>query len=291
MGKCGGIRARGLLAGLALGLVPGVVSGFEFGVSPTRAQWKLQGSSIECRLSQPIPWFGEAVFRQGAGEAPQFQLTSTQRLFAGTASLRLEAPPWHAPMAPIQLASVPVQPGRVPVQLGESLADKLMEGLLEGLAPVFDKMPSNARSGHSSVRIAGVDFGKSYGDYRSCLTKLLPVSFADVSRMRIGYASGAFELDDAGRARLDQLLAHLKLREDIKAIFVDGYSDDTGRLKQSIEMSRQRAEAVTAYLVEKGVAAEMITTRYHGARYPVARGRNEAARAQNRRVTVRVERG
>ena len=288
MGNSGFVRA--MLGAAVLALAPGAL-GYEYAASPTRAEWKLRKSQVECRLTQPIPFFGEAVFRQGAGEAPQFQLTSTQRLFAGAASLRLEAPAWHAPMQPIALASVPVQPGRVPVQLGETMADRLLEALLEGLAPVFDQIPSNSRSGHSSVRIAGINFRAAYGDYRSCLGGLLPVSFADVSRLRVGYSSGAYELDDSGRARLDQLVAHLKLREDIKAVFVDGYSDDTGRLKQSIELSRQRAEAVTAYLLEKGVAAEMITTRYHGARYPVARGRGEAARAQNRRVTVRVERG
>ena len=97
-------------------------------------------------------------------------------------------------------------------------------------------------------------------------------------------------LDDAGRARLDVLLQHLSLTKDVKAIYIDGYSDDTGRRPQNLELSKQRAQGVVDYLVDKGADPKLITMRYFGSRYPVARGRSAAARAENRRVTVRVER-
>ena len=87
------------------------------------------------------------------------------------------------------------------------------------------------------------------------------------------------------------LLQHLSLVKDVKAIYVYGYSDDTGRKPQNLELSKQRAQAVVDYLVGKGVDAKLITMRYYGSRYPVARGRSAAARAENRRVTVRIERG
>lgn len=291
-GKGGTCKALGralLLSCMLPGAAP--LGALDFGPSPTGAQWSLRSSPLECRLSQSIPYFGEAVFRQAAGEAGQFQLSSTQRLLPGQASLRIEAPAWREPITPVTLASVPVQSGRVPVQLGESLAERVLSALFEGLSPVIDQLPSNSRTGHSSIRLLAVNFRPAYGDYRACIAGLLPGSFADVSRLRIGYDGGGYELDDAGRRRLDLLVSHLELRKDVKALYVDGYSDHTGRLRENLELSRQRAQAVTDYLVSKGVPAEIITTRYHGSRYPIARGNSAAARAQNRRVTVRVERG
>ena len=281
---------RGLMVLLcAVGSVPCLA--LEFGPVASRAEWSLRSSPLECRLAQQIPYFGEAVFQQSAGGSPLFRLSSTQRLLGGNARLQLEAPAWREPMSPELIASVPVRAGSLAVELGESAADRILEALFEGLSPVIDSLPSNSRSGHSSVRLMPVNFRPAFGDYRKCVSQLLPASFADVARTRIGYDGGGYELDDAGRGRLDLLVRHLGLRKDVKAIYVDGYSDSTGRLRQNLELSKQRAQGVVDYLVAKGVPAEIITMRYHGSRYPVARGNSAGARAQNRRVTVRLERG
>jgi outer membrane protein OmpA-like peptidoglycan-associated protein len=277
----------------ALGALVFVASAqaIDFGARPDAAEWKLRRSTLECRLSQPIPFFGEAVFRKNAGESPEFVLQSNQRLLSGDASLSLQAPPWRETIEPILLASVPVQSGADPVRLSETMADRILEGLLEGLVPVFDRLPSMSRSGHTRVSLVPVNFRAAYGDYRECLGGLLPSSFAQAARTRINYPGGGYEIDDAARARLDVLLQHLSLVKDVKAIYIDGYSDDTGRRPQNLELSKQRAQAVVDYLVGKGVDAKLVTMRYYGSRYPVARGRSAAARAENRRVTVRVERG
>ncbi len=263
----------------------------DFGARPDSAEWKLRRSSLECRLSQPIPYFGEAVFRKRAGESAEFLLASNQRLLSGDARLALEAPPWLQKTQSIPLANVPVQAGSDPVRLSETVAERILEGLMEGLMPVFEQLPSMSRTGHSRVSLVPVNFRAAYGDYRDCLGGLLPTSFAQSARTRISYPGGGYEVDDAGRAKLDVLLQHLSLLKDVKAIYIDGYSDDTGRRPQNLELSKQRAQAVVDYLVDKGIDPKIITMRYYGSRYPIAKGRSAAARAENRRVTVRVERG
>lgn len=280
-----------LLVALGIVVLARETSAAEFGARPETAEWKLRRSSLECRLSQPIPFFGEAVFRKRAGESPEFVLSSTQRLFSGDARLSLEAPPWREKMQPIALGSVYVQSGESPVRLSETVAERILEGLLEGLVPVFEHLPSMSRTGHSRVSLVPVNFRTAYGDYRECLGGLLSGSFEQVSRTRINYPGGGYEITDAGRARLDLLLQHLALLKDVKKIHVDGYSDDTGRRPQNLELSKQRAQAVVDYLVGKGVDPKIIKMGYYGSRFPVARGRSAAARAENRRVTVRVERG
>jgi outer membrane protein OmpA-like peptidoglycan-associated protein len=47
---------------------------------------------------------------------------------------------------------------------------------------------------------------------------------------------------------------------------------------------------VTNYLISQGVPEEMITTRYHGERYPVVPNTSAENRARNRRVAIRLER-
>ena len=276
---------------LLLACVSGSGGALDFMPSPGKAEWKIKASSLECRLTQAIPYFGEATFRQGAGEAAQFRLSSNQRIWPGDARLSVEAPPWRTPIEPISLGAVPVRAGSTPIQLSGELADKLLSALFEGLSPVFGGIPSSTLRGTTSVGLAAVNFRPAYSDFRSCQAKLLPYSYADVQRTRIGYEGGGFELDSSARNRLDVLLEHMRLAKDVTAIFVDGYTDDTGRRTANLELSKKRAEAVTNYLLGHGIVKEMITMRYHGSRYPVARGQSASARAQNRRVTVRVERG
>ena len=121
--------------------------------------------------------------------------------------------------------------------------------------------------------------------------KTRPLSGAGLSPRRGARGGSVDDLDDAARARLDTLVRHVELARGVKAVYVDGYTDDTGRRQPNLELSKQRAQQVTDYLVSKGIPAELITTRYHGSRFPVARGVSAAARAENRRVTVRLERG
>ncbi|MDB4807165.1 OmpA family protein [Pseudomonadales bacterium] len=56
------------------------------------------------------------------------------------------------------------------------------------------------------------------------------------------------------------------------------------------ELSRRRAEAVADYLASKGISRNQLTVRFHGERFPVSPNTSVAGKADNRRVTLRVER-
>src|SRR5690606_10545491 len=74
-------------------------------------------------------------------------------------------------------------------------------------------------------------------------------------------------LDDAGRAQLDQLARRLVADPAVGNVVVEGHSSDGYRRMLNLELSRRRAEAVTDYLVERGVDRRRVTTRYFGERY------------------------
>ena len=280
-----------LLAGLAACAFVAEAHALDFGLAPDRAEWKLRQSRLECRLSQPVPLVGEAVFRQQAGESARFELISGQKFAPGDGLLRAEAPPWREGEPARSLGSFPVAGGHQAVLLGEAMAERLLDVLLEGLMPVIDGLSSRGGAATSRVRLAPVNFRGAYADYRDCQRQLLSTPFSQLSRMRIGFGSGSAEFDDATRARLDQLAEHLALLEDVTAVRIEGHSDDRLGRNESMELSKQRAQGVVDYLASRGVRPELLKMEFHGTFEPVARGRSEGARAQNRRVMLQVDRG
>ena len=83
-------------------------------------------------------------------------------------------------------------------------------------------------------------------------------------------------------AQMHQLLeqhATLKLR-------IVGHTDNAGGKAHNDKLSAERASAVKAWLVRKGVAASRLETAGMGATVPVAANDSEAGRAKNRRVEL-----
>jgi OOP family OmpA-OmpF porin len=69
-------------------------------------------------------------------------------------------------------------------------------------------------------------------------------------------------------------------------INVDGYTDNIGPKAYNVKLSQRRADAVKAYLVKHGVAADRIHTKGYGMENPVASNKTAEGRAQNRHVEV-----
>ncbi|MEZ7985237.1 MAG: OmpA family protein, partial [Pseudomonadales bacterium] len=85
------------------------------------------------------------------------------------------------------------------------------------------------------------------------------------------------------------IVSYVEADTDIKQLYVDGYNDDLRGGAYNSQLSQKRAEAVAAYLVDKGISAEQVTTRFHGERFPVASNKTAEGRSTNRRVTIRLD--
>jgi outer membrane protein OmpA-like peptidoglycan-associated protein len=68
-------------------------------------------------------------------------------------------------------------------------------------------------------------------------------------------------------------------------VVVEGYTDSEAANRDA---SQQSAQAVKAYLVSRGVAADAIDVKAFGAARPIADNGTMAGRAKNRRVEIVV---
>lgn len=104
--------------------------------------------------------------------------------------------------------------------------------------------------------------------------------------LQIQFATDSAELDPVARKNVDEFALALEDPKLMETRFViAGHTDDRGSEAHNLRLSRQRAEAVRRYLVERGgVAEERLLIEAHGENAPLLGEESEFARAMNRRV-------
>ena len=275
-----------------LGLCFGMFAqGLTFQASVDETEWRLTLLIFECIFVQPIPDYGEAVFYHEAGEDLMFHLKVKKNLMgAGQAALAIEPPNWKPSHFAEDLGLVDIKRTTKPLNVDPMRANKMMQSLLKGMQPTFTRKAYYDGSEPIRVAVSSANFKSFYKDYLGCVTGLLPVNYRQVAKNRVFFASGQKGLNTKSKKKLDLIILYVKADPRVNAIYVDGHSDAGGRRYHNRRLSEDRANKVTDYMVKKGLDAAMITTRYHGERYPVASNKTRKGRNLNRRVTVRLER-
>ena len=108
------------------------------------------------------------------------------------------------------------------------------------------------------------------------------------------FATGKADLSTTAKTSLFQFANVLKSNADCD-VAVQGYTDNAGwknstaeqSQQKNLELSQQRAQSVTNYLLSQGVSpAQIRSTQGFGESNPVADNSTAAGKAQNRRVEV-----
>ncbi len=116
---------------------------------------------------------------------------------------------------------------------------------------------------------------------------------AEPLSVTIGFPGGGTDIDDAAEQLLLTVLQSDAIDEDWPLI-LRGHSDSAGNDMANLRESRARAEAVAAWLVERGVDDARITVIAFGEQNPVAANAlpdgtpDEAGRSRNRRVELEI---
>ncbi len=125
-----------------------------------------------------------------------------------------------------------------------------------------------------------------------------PITQAEVEcQDRLNQAvAGRSVVFHAGTA--DLAVASFELLNEVAAVMIScpvqrlevaGHMDGLADEAENEKISQDRADAVVAYLLEKGVNSDKVTATGYGSLYPIAESETPAGRALNRRIEFRVK--
>ncbi len=271
-----------VVALLGLGLAPlQPVWAQVYSAAWEESRWTVSSGPFQCRLSHPIPGYGEASLGRKTGQAEQLELRPRGAPgFSGSVSYGAQPMPWRSEQSPRQFGQLTVQQGVV--RVGAAEVAPLLEQLRQGLQLVFS-------DSDRQVNVLPRQFDSAYQRYRQCVQQMIPHTFDQLARITLHYSAEAQALNGKAKTELDKVARYARADKQVLGILIDAHSDLRDSPELGLTTSRLQAELVASYLSTKGIAPEVMASRWHGDQYPVASNDQEAGRAQNRRITLRLE--
>lgn len=101
------------------------------------------------------------------------------------------------------------------------------------------------------------------------------------------FETGKANLKNTSFKAIDELAAAMTAKSTME-IEIAGHTDNVGDKDANLKLSQERAEAVRAYLIKKGIDASRITAKGYGDTKPVADNSTDTGKQQNRRTEVRI---
>ncbi len=101
-----------------------------------------------------------------------------------------------------------------------------------------------------------------------------------------GFKSGTATLVNKAMPKLEKLAKYIQQTNN--KLLIVGHTDNKGDEEKNQELSEQRANAVSDFLTNLGVAEDRIETQGAGSTEPVADNETAEGREQNRRVEITI---
>ncbi len=101
------------------------------------------------------------------------------------------------------------------------------------------------------------------------------------------FAFDSFELDGGAVEALNNNAKWLRDNPNFD-VQIEGHADERGTLEYNLNLGDQRAKAVKAYLVSRGISAERLHTISYGEERPLNPSSSESAYSENRRAQFLV---
>jgi outer membrane protein OmpA-like peptidoglycan-associated protein len=103
--------------------------------------------------------------------------------------------------------------------------------------------------------------------------------------LAITFDTGQATIKDESLPIIEQMVELMQTNPDLN-VEIQGHTDNVGKPEANMKLSQERADAVKQALVDKGIAADRMSTAGFGDTRPVADNATEEGRAKNRRVEL-----
>ncbi|MDC0099989.1 OmpA family protein [Crocinitomicaceae bacterium] len=103
----------------------------------------------------------------------------------------------------------------------------------------------------------------------------------------LNFETGKSTIKSGSYSSLNELVDYMNRKKTLK-ILVAGHTDNIGAADGNLILSKDRALAVKAYLVKKGILAGRVRTEGYGMNQPIADNSTLTGRAENRRTEVQI---
>lgn len=103
----------------------------------------------------------------------------------------------------------------------------------------------------------------------------------------IQFESGRDVIKKSSYSILDKIVAVLEFNPEYR-LNISGHTDNTGNAERNMQLSKERAAAVAAYFVKKGIDPSRLHSEGYGQTKPIADNKTSKGRATNRRVEFEV---
>ena len=104
---------------------------------------------------------------------------------------------------------------------------------------------------------------------------------------RLEFNPGSATLRPESQEQLNNIAAILMACPNVR-LKIGGFTDNMGNADQNLRLSGDRANAVVAELVRKGISPDRLTAEGYGEQSPIADNSTAEGRARNRRVSMMV---
>lgn len=255
------------------------------------SEWQLSKSSrLNCTLSHTLPGYGEAQFSSEASKQLNMEFVLDMQMLPktfGSAAVYSVPPKWMPGVRARQIADMTIRT-QYDGDLPEETAWTMLSELVKGFWPTIYYQDWYNPQDKVAVGLNASNFAPVYQDFVSCVSKLLPYSFEDISYTVLSYEKNSTELSKYSKRRLAMIGDYLREDNNLELVLLDGYTDSYGGSWNNQQLSVRRANEVKKYLTDLGVGEDRIEITGHGEKRHIAPNTTSQSRSANRRVVVRM---
>lgn len=106
-----------------------------------------------------------------------------------------------------------------------------------------------------------------------------------VNTSSVSFQPGSASFTAGSTRALDQLV-RLMQTAPASRIRIEGHTDNTGPESVNLRLSRDRAQAVANYMMNRGISADRLIAKGYGSSQPIDSNRTDAGRSRNRRIEI-----